>query len=258
MYSFVAFGHSHIVAFAKGAYDYQAAALPPEVPRVEGRFLYLYDPTYNPVLQGLPEALYLNPKLTEHLTERSWDFVVLVCGGNEHNVLGIVRNKRPFDFVLSSAPDLPLQPGYELVPEALIREVLKNFMAESLRTMQTFRAATRLPVMQLEPPPPLPNHRVLAYPREFVRATLFRKNIAPELIRYKLWRLESEIYSSFCDEFGIAYLHAPRSMMDRNGMLAESGWGSDATHASPRYGLEVVKDAIDFYRAQMKETQVHS
>jgi hypothetical protein len=160
--------------------------------------------------------------------------------------------------VLSSAPDLPLQPGYELVPEALIREVLKNFMAESLRTMQTFRAATRLPVMQLEPPPPLPNHRVLAYPREFVRATLFRKNIAPELIRYKLWRLESEIYSSFCDAFGIAYLHAPRSMMDRNGMLVEAGWGSDATHASPRYGLEVVKDAIDFYRAQMEETQVHS
>jgi hypothetical protein len=61
MHSFVAFGHSHIVAFAKGAYDYQASDLPPGAPRVEGRFLYLYDPAYNPVLQGPPEALDLNP-----------------------------------------------------------------------------------------------------------------------------------------------------------------------------------------------------
>jgi hypothetical protein len=119
----------------------------------------------------------LPPKLSEQLADEAWDFVLLVCGGNEHNVLGIVRNKRPFDFVLSSAPGLPLQPGYELVPEALICEVLKSYMAKSLQTMRAFRAATELPVMQLEPPP-LPNHRVLAYPREIVRASLLRKNIA--------------------------------------------------------------------------------
>jgi hypothetical protein len=47
-------------------------------------------------------------------------------------------------------------------------------------------------------------------------------------------------------------------MIDKNGMLAEAGWGSDATHASPRYGLEAVKDAINFYRAQMEGAQVHS
>src|SRR5438270_3435446 len=258
MYSFVAFGPSLIVAFAKGAYDYQATALPPDAPRVEGRFLYLYDPAYNPVLQGPPEALYLNPKLSEHLTERSWDFVVLVCGGNEHNVLGIVRNKRPFDFVLSSEPDLPLHPGYELVPEALIREVLKGYMADSLQTMRTFRAATELPITQLEPPPPLPNQRVLAYPREFVRASLLRKKIAPELIRYKLWRLESDIYTRFCNEFGIDYLRAPASMINKHGLLAAAGWGSDATHANPRYGIEVTKDVIELYRAQMEEARVSS
>src|SRR3954447_6909226 len=112
MYRFIAFGHSHIVAFAKGAYEYQAADLPAEAPRVEGRFLYLYDPSYNPVLQGPAEARELNPKLREQLAEPPWHFVVLVCGGNEHNVLGIVRNKRPFD--------LPLHPGYELVPEGII------------------------------------------------------------------------------------------------------------------------------------------
>jgi hypothetical protein len=55
-----------------------------------------------------------------------------------------------FDFVLSSEPDLPLQPGHELVPEALIREVLKYYMTDSLQTMRTFRAATELPVTQLQ------------------------------------------------------------------------------------------------------------
>jgi hypothetical protein len=258
MYRFIAFGHSHIVAFAKGAYEYEATELPAEAPRIQSQFIYLYDPAYNPILQGPPEAAVLNPKLNEHLADTDWDFVVLVCGGNEHNVLGIVRNKRPFDFVLNSEPDLPLQPGYELVPEALIREVLKNYMAEPLRTMRAFRAATSLPLVQLEPPPPLPNRRVLAYPRELLRASLLRKNIAPELIRHKLWRLESEIYCKFCDEAGIAYLRAPASMVDANGMLAEAGWGADATHANPRYGLEVVKDAINFYRTPMEEAQVSS
>lgn len=85
----------------------------------------------------------------------------------------------------------------------------------------------------LELPPPLPNHRVLAYPHEIVRASLLRKNIAPEIVRHKLWRLESDIYRKFCDETGIAYLPAPTSMIDANGMLIEAGWGSDATHANP-------------------------
>jgi hypothetical protein len=255
---FIAFGHSHIVAFAKGAYEYQAADLPAEAPRIEGRFVYLYDPSYNPVLQGPADAPELHPKLREHLVELPWDFVVLVCGGNEHNVLGIVRNKRPFDFVLSSEPHLPLQPGYELVPEALIREVLKHYMADSLETMRAFRAATDLPVMQLEPPPPLPNRHVLAYPREFVRASLLRKKIAPELIRYKLWRVESDIYTRFCNEVGIAYLRAPAGMVDKNGMLAETGWGSDATHANPRYGIEALKGVINLYRAEMEEARVPS
>jgi hypothetical protein len=258
MHRFIAFGHSHIVAFAKGAYEYQAADLAAEAPRIEARFVYLYDPSYNPVLQGPADAPELHPKLREHLVELPWDFVVLVCGGNEHNVLGIVRNKRPFDFVLSSEPDLPLQPGYELVPEALIREVLKHYMADSLETMRTFRAGTELPVMQLEPPPPLPNRRVLAYPREFVRANLLRKKIAPELIRYKLWRLESDIYTRFCNEADIAYLPAPAGMVDKSGMLAETGWGSDATHANPHYGIEVTKDVLDLYLTQMEEARVSS
>jgi hypothetical protein len=258
MYTFIAFGHSHIVAFAKGAYEYDASDLPAEAPRIQSRFVYLYDPAYNPVFRGPPDAPELNPRLNEQLADAAWNFVVLVCGGNEHNVLGIVRNKRPFDFVLSSEPDLPLQPGYELVPEALMREVLKRHMAEPLQTMRAFRTATSLPIVQLEPPPPLPNHRVLAYPRELLRASLLRKNIAPELIRHKLWRLESEIYRKFCDEIGIDYLRAPASMINENGMLAEAGWGADATHANPRYGLEAVKAAINLYLAQMEQVRVSS
>jgi hypothetical protein len=256
MYSFIALGHSHIVAFAKGVYEYQASDLAAGAPRVDARFVYLYDQVYLPVLQGGLDTIELNPKLRELLEEAPWNFVVLVCGGNEHNVLGIVRNKRPFDFVLSSEPDLPLQPGHELVPEALLREVLKKHMSEPLSILRAFRAATRIPILELEPPPPLPNHRVVAYPSEFVRARLLRKNIAPELIRYKLWRLESEIYRKMCEEIGIAYLRAPKAMISENGMLAQEGWGADATHANPRYGMEVLKDALDFYRANMEHAQL--
>ena len=256
MYTFIAFGHSHIVAFAKGVYEYQASDPPPGSPRVAARFIYLYDQAYTPNLVGLPDTLTLNPKLDAQLAELPWNFVVLVCGGNEHNVLGIVRNRRPFDFVLSSEPDLPLQPGYELVPEGVIREVLKTHMEEPIRMIAAVREATQLPIVQLEPPPPLPNERVLAYPSEFLRARIFRRNIAPQRIRYKLWRLQSDIYRRLCEDLGIFYLPAPSGMIAESGMLAEPGWGGDATHASPRYGVEVVKDAIAFYRAQIEEAHV--
>jgi hypothetical protein len=131
-------------------------------------------------------------------------------------------------------------------------------MADSLQTMRAFRASTELPVMQLEPPPPLPRHRVLAYPREVARATLFRKHIAPERIRYKLWRLEADIFRRFCAESDIAYLPAPTNMIDTNGMLAEGGWGSDATHANSRYGIEAVKDVLDLYLARTEEARITS
>jgi hypothetical protein len=41
-------------------------------------------------------------------------------------------------------------------------------------------------------------------------------------------------------------------------MLAEAGWGSDATHANPRYGIEALKGVIDLYRAEMEEARVPS
>jgi hypothetical protein len=258
MYKFIAFGHSHIVALAKGAYESEAANLPPGCPRAESRFIYLYDQAYAPILSGPPDASELNPKLRAQLAEVSWNFVILVCGGNEHNVLGIVRNKRPFDFVLSGEPDLPLQPGYELVPEGLIREALKTHMVETLQTMRAFRSATELPMVQLEPPPPLPNERVLAYPTEFRRALLFRKSLAPQLVRHKLWRLQSDLYRRFCDEIGVSYLRAPGNMIAESGMLAEPGWGMDATHANSHYGGEVLKDALQFYRAQVEQAQASS
>ncbi|GAC1338623.1 MAG: hypothetical protein NVSMB26_26230 [Beijerinckiaceae bacterium] len=257
MYSFIAFGHSHIVAIAKGLYEYQAQPSAPDR-QAQGQFAYLYDDTYLPMLQGDADAPSLNPKLQQLLSEGAWNFVMLVCGGNEHNVLGIVKKKRPFDFVLRAEPDLPLQPGYELVPEALIREILATYMAETLQTMRAFRAATKLPMLQLEPPPPLPNARVLAYPSEFFRRTIFRKNIAPELLRYKLWRVQSEIYRRLCDEIGVSYVRAPAAMIDARGLLVEAGWGSDATHANARYGVEAVKDALEVYRAQFEREQTPS
>jgi hypothetical protein len=63
MYRFIAFGHSHIVAFAKVPRSCRRRR------RASGRFLYLYDPSYNPVLQGPAEAPELNSKLREQLTE---------------------------------------------------------------------------------------------------------------------------------------------------------------------------------------------
>jgi hypothetical protein len=47
-------------------------------------------------------------------------------------------------------------------------------------------------------------------------------------------------------------------MIVANDMLIEAGWGSDATHANPRYGIEAFKDVIHFNRAHSERPRVSS
>lgn len=244
---FVGLGHSHIVALAKGAYALQAREHRVGGRAMSSRFHYLYDPPYEPPFIDDSRGSILNPQIGAAICDGDPCFILTSLGGNEHNVLAISLGKPRFDFILGAEPDLPLEPRVELLPEAAIREALRDWMREKIGLLAAICKATSVPIIQIEPPPPLPKSQVTAYPKEFFRSLLDVRRMSSELVRYKMWRLQTEILRECCAQVGVKYVETPDEFVDKIGMLAAHAWGKDATHANERYGEEMIKRAVDYF-----------
>ncbi len=233
MLNFVGVGHSHIVALARGSEALQAKHLDIAGERVAGQFHYLHDPRFVPPLS---EGGEINANLRETLTESAPRFVLTALGGNEHNVLAISQFAPPFDFILGEAPDLPLARGRAILPEAALRETFRQLMAETFEVLRAIRAAVETPVVQVEPPPPTPRAQVLACPGEFFQTAISGDDVPPDLLRYKMWRVQCGLYREMCGKSGVTYVETPPAVVDSAGMMAEIALGTDATHANAIYG----------------------
>jgi hypothetical protein len=241
---FVGLGHSHVVALAKGAYALQAQGAMVAGETFACRFHYLYDARYEPPFISEGGELRLNRSIGEALRENDPRFILTSIGGNEHNVLSIAQRDRRFDFILGEEPNLPVDDRAELLPEAAVRETLRDWMKDKTDVLTAIRAATGAPIVQIEPPPPLPRAQVLAYPKEFFRSLLDQRNMSSDTLRYKMWRVQSELLREICAEAGIVYVRNPPDVIDSDGMLLRHACGKDATHANDSYGEAIVARAL--------------
>jgi hypothetical protein len=124
-------------------------------------------------------------------------------------------------------------------------------MREHLRLLRALRPATAKPVVQFEPPPPLPIEHVLAYPNELFRKAVDKRKLSSDCLRYKFWRVQSGIYREFCAKIGIDYIQTTPEMRGSQGMLAEAAWGSDATHANEWFGQRMIGQMLETYPAKV-------
>lgn len=168
------------------------------------------------------------------------DVCVSVLGGNDHAVLAMLKHDRRFDVVLPEAPDLPCEQGAELVPAGLLRAEIARRAAPHLAALAAYRAAVSGRMIHVESPPPIPSAaHIAAHPGVF-RDEIAARGIAPLWLRYKAWRLQSDVYRAACAQAGIEFMAAPGSMQDRDGMMLEDGWNPDPTHGNARYGAAVL------------------
>lgn len=239
MLNFIGLGHSHVVALAKGAYALEAAGAQVEGRALRGRFRYLYDPDFMPAFADEAQTT-LNPAILDALRAEAPQFVLLSIGGNEHNVLSMRQPARRFDFILGAEPDAPVDPSAEIAPEAAIRATLADYMGENMRVLQAIRAASGLPMILVEPPPPLPRAQVLAYPREFFRSQVDHKTMSPDALRRKVWRVQTAMMQAACEQLGVAYVATPPEMIGPDGLLKRAACGQDASHANDSYGEVMV------------------
>lgn len=249
-------GNSHIMAL-KWAYDrlgVTGAARP-----LQCEFICVLNEPYHPPLVGDD----LSPAVKEHLLRSEADFVVSMLGGNDHNSLGLVNHPRKFDLILPTDPGLPRQSDAEVIPYGTMKRVLADHLRPTFRLLRLVKTATRKPLYHLESPPPIPSEdHIKRHPVGF--GDLIEKlGVAPAALRYKLWRLHSEIFRETCERHRVRFVAAPREMQDEQGMLIEQAWNPDPTHGNIHYGyrlyhqLSVIAERRFSHRGNASEKSGH-
>lgn len=182
------------------------------------------------------------PRLSEALQNQLREHqgpVFSLIGGGAHGVLGTLVHPRRFDFVLPQAPELPLDERAELLPALAVQRLMEARVADYLALMAQVRALCGGPMFHLEPPPPSADGERMRGDVVWAMFPGMRHEIAPAALRYKLWRLHSQVVSRWCDEAGVRFVPCPPVSARTDGFLDDAYYG-DGAHANTAYGERVV------------------
>lgn len=233
-------GQSHVAAVRDAARIRREAE--PERPRT--RVIHTMEPQYAPEIVGEGDAARFSDTLAAAIRDqidRHRPRVASVMGGNHHNVLGLLRHPRPFDFRLSGEEGPPLDPDAEPVPEALVRAALEDGLAHDFARLRLL-AGIAGPFVHVESPPPVRDEGWVAEAADaFFRARGDEAMaVAPAGLRWRLWRLNSRIFRAMVEALGGRFMPVPAEAQDGDGFLLPE-FAGDATHGNAAYGEAVIR-----------------
>lgn len=194
----------------------------------------------------MPDAIVREddvPRLSASLEQRLVQHagpVFSMIGGAAHNVLGMLVHPRRFDFVLPAQTSLPLDPAAELLPALAVRRVLESLACEYLALMAAVRRLCVGELFHIESPPPYAD---AARMHDDVPWGMYPgrcREISPAPLRYKLWRLHSQIVRQWCEQAGAVFVPCPAETLDPGGFMREPYYG-DGAHANAAYGELVLR-----------------
>ncbi len=189
----------------------------------------------------------LRPDLAERVAKA--DFLISMVEGAGHGVLTLAEHPWNFDFVLPSEPDLPMLEGATVIPVDALRRTLHDLSDPLLTGISVLAEMVDVPILHIEPPPPLQEITKLGKTeadRHFIETGLmFRgrnKAFSNKWVRYKAWRLHTQLIAECCAQSGIPYLPTPSAVQDEYGFLRPE-FDIDGIHGNTAYGA-IVLDAV--------------
>jgi hypothetical protein len=227
----VCIGHSHVGALAKAAGESMPGGSMDVINFWDVEDLWAHHDGPRPLREDLAERVVKG------------QVVISAIGGSAHFVLGMVEHEQPFDFVLSTDPDLPLDQTRELLPLDAVRQTLSDLAAPLLRGVSVLAGLVNGPVFQVAPPPPRADvvHARTVFnfaPEHFIGKTDLP---TPKWQRYKMWRLHCEVIEDYCNEHGVKFMGAPAGAIDDDGFIRPI-LDADGMHGTAEYGRLVLED----------------
>jgi len=237
-------GHSHTVAIQSAARELV------ELNPCESPFDFIdfrskeFAPNY---IKAKP--MHINPQFQTAFNGKvsGVSSVVSCAHGNEYSILGLVNSTRPFDFFLSEENSPEVCNTVELIPEQFVVERLTGMAFKIKFFLTSLRELTpkEIPLFHMESPPPNPDlDHINKFPGAYAQR-IKDSGIAPNYLRYKIWRVYSGIVRSHCEKIGITFISAPKGGLDDNGFLGEGFRENDPTHGNARYGKLVLEETLD-------------
>ena len=183
------------------------------------------------------------PQLSTALRARLKGPVISMIGGAVHQDIGLMIHPRPFDFVLPSAPDLPMAPDAEIIPFTAVQDAMRLRAAHDMGLLSAVREAVSGPVFHMESPPTYEHEELPEDDQAFY--DFFGPNAAfsPPGLRLKLWRLHSAEIQAYCRSIGVTFLGHPAEAVGEDGFLLKSFHGTPA-HANASYGALLLRQLL--------------
>lgn len=167
--------------------------------------------------------------------------VLLSVGGNEHNIIGLIRTEDQFDFILPDMPDLNID-GAKIMPlDAAYQQVMRS-LAYTKSVAAALSEVFGGNVTIQAPPPPIGDNQYIIDKLDSYFKETYGDNISinDPIFRYKIFHLREMIMRAFCGSLEIRYVDSPPEFV--SGLyLDPQAYGQDATHANHKYGVAAMR-----------------
>lgn len=202
-----------------------------------------------PEVQRKKTGFELHPGLKARINAKAYQSLVLSIGGGPHIFLGLPQSPEPFDFILPSEPDLPLQQNARILPYDSVVALIHSRNQQHWPTFKALRANFEGPIFHLDYPPPVPGKWALRHPLKF--AKIFdEQGVSPLSLRYKLWRVNLASMAEILSASSVQRLEVPADMLDSDGAMAHKALYRDPVHANGKYGRAVIQQLETTLRAK--------
>ncbi len=177
----------------------------------------------------------------------------IVWSGTQHHAAFLVEPTPPIDFVLSAAPDLPMDPRASYVAEAQLRALFAPSIEPLGDLVRRLVAIAPSPVLVAGTPPPLGDPDAIAMrivgDVDEQGEPLDPPRLSSPYTMQKLWSLVQSMLAETTAAAGGVFVPVPDRLRGTDGFLREDYWSEDAVHANDDYGREMLRELIDVARA---------
>ena len=176
----------------------------------------------------------------------------IVWRGDQHLRALLTEPSPPVDFVLSVAPDLPLDPRASYLAEAQLRALFAPSFAGLAEAIAAARTAGAAVLVAGTPPPigeaeaviarlpadpgfaPLVQERADGRAKPVVLSSLY--------LLQKVWSLLQVMLAEAAGAGGATFVPVPDRTRTREGFLAPAHWTEDPVHANATFARELAAD----------------